>query len=237
MVLRKLFENSFVIEPHCSAWVAMNKIPKFDGTSGGMKRRIRRLVFPWAFGEENKKEPNYSEGVSYNVDSKLASNDWRDAFMLRLLHTMQTDLVVAGKIPNRCPYKPPAAVRASTDDIFQSQTGHGDEFFEWAFERLAADHAMYDAVSLSFNQVYKLYKNFCGVADDDEGYYIQKTDMMELKDLKEEMNQGQRCVLDAEKKGWIGIYKRKKFERRLLNTAEHLVKDEDSGDSSDEDPD
>ena len=213
----------------------MNKIPKFDGSSGGMRRRISRLIFPWAFGEANKKEPNYSEGVSYNVDSKLASDEWRDAFMLRLLHTMKADLVVAGEIPNMCPYEIPAVVKASTEDIFQSQTGHGDEFFEWAFERLPQDHDMFDDVCQSINQVWKLYKNFCGVADDDEGYYIQKSDMMELKDLKEEMNQGQRCVLDAEKKGWIGIVKRKKFERRLLNTAEHLVKDEDSGDSSDED--
>jgi phage/plasmid-associated DNA primase len=48
----------------------MNQIPKFDGTDGGMRRRIKRLVFPWSFGKVNEKRANYSLGVAYNIDVK-----------------------------------------------------------------------------------------------------------------------------------------------------------------------
>jgi hypothetical protein len=218
VVVRRLHENAYSVEPHCSAWIAMNQIPKFDGTDGGMRRRIKRLVFPWSFGKVNEKRSNYSLGVAYNIDVKLASDDWRDAFMLRLLDTMKRDLIVGGEIPNDPPYPEPAVVSNAVTDAFKAQQGIGEEFFNWAFDRVDKDDELYASISIPHSDVWNLWTEFTGRADDADRFYKTREEVKATAHnkpkLKAVMETTMHCVIVGQ--NWKGIRVKKKREARCV---------------------
>jgi hypothetical protein len=170
VTVRKLHENSYELEPHCSTWVAMNQIPEFDAADPAMRRRIRRLIFPWAFGDANVEKSNYSKGITaYNVDVKLGTDEWRDAFVLRLLYTMKKDLVVDGELPVNPPYPEPAAVKEATNLAFRDAGGFGAEFLEWAYEKISITDKHYKGLKVTKAENESLFNEFCGKMDDESG--------------------------------------------------------------------
>ena len=231
MVYRKLYENSRSDVAACSAWVAMNKVPKFDGEDGGMQRRIWNIAFCWAFGSRNKGKTNYSKGVSYNVETALNSELWRDAFILRLRHVMLMDIVVDGLIPNDLPYPIPKSVEENTQDLFTAQQGHVLKFIAWAFDDVR-ENPQFATVRVASSQVTRLYNQYCSKSSDDASQlFIEKADKMSPTYLHQSM---QSAGFEKDSKGFIGIVETAEKADRNLSAPEAEPEYESGSQSEDE---
>ena len=172
--VRRNFCSPEELEPNSTYWIAMNKVPRFDGADMAMARRIVNIPFPYAFGPENKAKGvrNYSAGDPRipDVDGLLMRDDIRDAYALRLHKVFREDLVKNGKLPKDCPYKKPKSVLVASQNLMSRQQGYFDDFVEWGMVEEPEDCAT--TYEIKKRDLLALHGKYCSPLDGEEKDWI-----------------------------------------------------------------
>jgi phage/plasmid-associated DNA primase len=83
-------------------------MPKLNKPDGGIRRRMRRIPFPFQFVEKPKE--SHERLINIELKDKIAkSNEWRDEFLLMLLDSYKT---IKGSLMT------PESVMKETEDYF-----------------------------------------------------------------------------------------------------------------------
>ena len=86
---RELYGNPVRFVPQCGWWLQCNDIPKFNKVSGGAKRRVKVLKFPFQFVE--KPTSDHERPIDSSLKEKINKSDaWRDEFILMMIDAYET---------------------------------------------------------------------------------------------------------------------------------------------------
>jgi len=230
-----MYSEQFIKELECSFFMAFNKCPAFDGGASSMQRRIDVFHFLFTYDSDLMHLPNFSEGFP-DVNSKLASNLWRDVFaihMVKLCTAVHVDPKT--KLPfDKQQYEHPKSMQLLKKNMMRDNQDHVADFMEWAFIDPKKSEA---AWTESFESVVAAYKTFCGPVGTAWGSenFIKKWLWLDTDPVKGFRGQGFHTkmgdvfTVDKRRKMFVGC--------RLIAEGERAPRDDPAGgaDGSDSD--
>ena len=232
---RPIFGQAEEFEAFFTAFAAVNNIPKFNSSDRAMERRFFFCKFPYSFGKEQRKQPNYSKGMT-KVEQMILDPDMRDAMVLLLIKTFTETIVKDGEIPDSPPYDVPKSVMADNKSVKVANQDHFDDFILWAFTQTGDDRD-----STSRDEMKKVYNDYCkppeGFMTSDEAY-VARND--KLNDAKLHARCLDSYEFSGSKKSYIGLRIKLPSERgprqgEDTGTASDEAETEESSDETSED--
>jgi hypothetical protein len=86
---RVLYGNPVRFVPQCGWWLQCNEIPKFNKMTGGSKRRVKVLRFPFQFVEFPQSD--HERPIDSSLKESINKSDaWRDEFILLMIEAYAT---------------------------------------------------------------------------------------------------------------------------------------------------
>ncbi len=83
------YENPITFTPQCGWWLQCNEIPKFNKMTGGSKRRVKVLMFPFQFVDNPQSD--HERKTNNSLKEKIGKcDDWRDEFILMMIEAYNT---------------------------------------------------------------------------------------------------------------------------------------------------
>ena len=149
---RDLYSPSSSFQLQASVFIACNNLPTVNETDYGTWRRLKVIPFNTTFKEELNPDNDYERLIDRNLDNKIKSDEWKNAFMNILLEYYS--IYKKERLKNI-----PDAVNAMTTK-YQQDNDIIFQFIENFLEK-APENENGNEIYIPSSQIVDEYTNFC----------------------------------------------------------------------------